>query len=70
MPKTKLHAIHRGVPMNGVYSFTTKCWKSVAKSQIAAFDSGVTCKTCLKAIAWEKEHNACHSAEQKAKGEK
>jgi hypothetical protein len=36
---------------------TTACQRDVAPEQIAAFDEGVTCKQCLAAIQWSKDHN-------------
>ncbi len=54
----KLHQLHPGVPLNGQYTHTARCWRSVKRNQIAAFDTGVTCRQCRKAMDWAAEHDA------------
>lgn len=59
MAKLKLHAkreLSYDPQTSGIVR--TKCWKAVDTSQIAAFEEGVTCKSCLANIQWQKDSEA------------
>ena len=74
MSKLRMHAEYisganmRHTTEDGKTIYKTTCWKSVDGSQIAAFDSGITCKRCIDNVAsyreWEKERAARHLTNQ------
>jgi hypothetical protein len=52
-----MHHMQANIPGNGSHgSATADCWRHVSTDKIAAFEEGVTCKKCLAALAWRREH--------------
>lgn len=55
--KTRLHAKrHLNYDDQTTGIVWTLCYRNVGQNQIAADESGVTCKKCLANLAWQKEH--------------
>lgn len=52
---TVMHKMHPHVPNN---TQTAWCFRHVLRSRLAAFDDGVTCKSCLEKMRSDAEYRA------------